>query len=83
MTSLAIWAQSHLDIRRHTLQGFQFGEYFSDKHYGFRHDSFNQNETCGFKKFEQVLSDDVYCTVPEALAHSYGVLASPAVTTNE
>ena len=45
--------------------------------------AFIQNETCGFKKFEQVLSDDVYCTVPEALAQSYGIFASPTVTTNE
>ena len=45
--------------------------------------AFLQNETCGLKKFEKVLSDDVYCTVPEALAQSYGVLASPTVTMND
>ena len=45
--------------------------------------AFLQNETCGLKKFEEVLSDDVYCTVPEALAQSYGVVCSPSVAMNE
>ena len=45
--------------------------------------AFLQNETCGFKKFEEVLTDDVYCTVPEALAQTYGVVCSPSLAMNE
>ena len=35
------------------------------------------HETYGLKKFEQLLRDDVYCTVAEAFAQTYAVLAQP------
>ena len=33
--------------------------------------------------FEQLLRDDVYCAVPEALSQIYGVLAAPTLTVGE
>ena len=84
MSSLAIWAQTH--IRRHTLQlvqGFSLLNTFPTITMDFDMTAFLQNETCGFKKFEEVLTDDVYCTVPEALAQTYGVVCSPSLAMNE
>ena len=82
MSSLAIWptltctfAATHT-----TRKSIQFGAYYSDDHYGFRHDSISPERNL---RVEEVLSDDMYWTVPEALAQSYGVLCSPSVAMNE
>ena len=40
------------------------------------------HETYSLKKFE-LLGDDVYCTVPEALAPTYAVLAKPTISIGE
>ena len=40
---------------------------------------FLDHETHGFKRFEEVLTSDRYCTVPEALVQTYGVLCAPSI----
>ena len=44
---------------------------------------FIMHKTFGLKKFEQLLRDDVYCTVPEALAQTYAVLVKPTISIGE
>ena len=44
---------------------------------------FIMHETYGLKKFEQLLRDDVYCTVPEAFTQTYAVLAQPTTSVGE
>jgi len=40
---------------------------------------FVEHGTYGLKKFESLLSDDRYMTVPEALMQTFGVLVSPSL----
>ena len=44
---------------------------------------FIMHETYGLKKFEQLLRDDVYCTVAEAFAQTYAVLAQSTTSVSE
>ena len=44
---------------------------------------FIMHETYSLKTFEQLLRDDVYCTVPEALAQTYTVPVKPTITIGE
>ena len=44
---------------------------------------FIMHETYSLKTFEQLLRDDVYCTVPEALAQTYAVLVKRTITVGE
>ena len=41
------------------------------------------HDTHGLKKFEELLREDAYCSVTEALSQTYGVLASPSLETKE
>ena len=40
---------------------------------------FLDHETYGFKSVKELLTSDRYCTVPEALAQTYGVLCAPSI----
>ena len=44
---------------------------------------FVNHPTHGLTQFENVLQTDEYCTVPEALAQTYGVLVTPTLTIPE
>jgi len=45
--------------------------------------AFILHSTHGLKKFEELLREDAYCSVTEALSQTYGVLASPSLETKE
>ena len=45
--------------------------------------AFILHSTHGLKKFEELLREDAYCSVTEALSQTYGVLASPSLESKE
>ena len=45
--------------------------------------AFILHSTHGLKKFEELLREDAYCSVTEALSQTYGVLASQSLETKE
>ena len=85
MSSLAIWptltctfAATHT-----TRKSIQFGAYYSDT-MGFDMTAFLQNETCGLKKFEELLSDEKplptdQCLVKWILFKLYGPASTAKV----